>query len=144
MSAVTKTVKDQPLVALIAHDKRKKDMLGFVHQHISLFRECRLIATLATGKLINQKTNLELEYCLPGPLGGDQQIGARIALGDISAVIFLRDPLTVQPHEPDVTALLRLCDVHLIPLATNISSAHILITWIHEQVKAYRGDKQAI
>lgn len=121
------------LVALIAHDNKKEDMISFVKIHRELFAHCNLIATGTTGRLIHDVTGLKLEYCLSGPLGGDQQIGARIAQGEVLAVIFMRDPLTAQPHEPDVSALLRLCDVHNVPLATNSNSANIIVHWIREQ-----------
>lgn len=124
----------RPFVALIAHDDKKDDMIRFVQTHRHTLECCRLIATGTTGRTIHSVTGLDLEYCLSGPLGGDQQIGARVAMGEIQVVIFLRDPLTAQPHEPDVSALLRLCDVHNIPLATNLNSAHILIEWIKLQL----------
>lgn len=124
----------KPLIALVAHDKKKDDMIKFVKAHREIFVQCNLIATGTTGRRIHEETGLELEYCLSGPLGGDQQIGARVALGDVVAVIFLRDPLTAQPHEPDVSALLRLCDVHNVPLATNPNSANIIVQWIREQL----------
>lgn len=130
MSAVNK-----PLVALIAHDKKKENMIDFVKAHKGVFEHCRLLATGTTGRRIHEATGLEIEYCLSGPLGGDQQIGAQIANGAVSAVIFMRDPLTAQPHEPDVAALLRLCDVHDVPLATNSNSAFILVKWIREQIE---------
>lgn len=86
-----------------------------------------LYATGTTGKRIMEASHLEVTCLQSGPIGGDQQIGALIATDKIQFVIFLRDPLTAQPHEPDVQALLRLCDVHRIPIATNLSSAKILI-----------------
>ncbi len=106
-------------IALIAHDKKKDDMVAFVRKHEALLAEFRLVATGTTGSRIAAATSLPIERVLSGPYGGDQQIGARVATGDVHAVIFLRDPLTAQPHEPDITALLRVCDVHNIPLATN-------------------------
>lgn len=127
-------MSDQQFVALIAHDAKKDDMLSFVQSHIHTFERCRLIATGTTGHMIHDATGLDLEYCLSGPLGGDQQIGARVASGEVQAVIFLRDPLWAQPHEPDVTALLRICDVHNIPLATNFNSAHALIKFLDDQI----------
>jgi methylglyoxal synthase len=127
-------INEQQFVALIAHDAKKDDMLRFVQSHLHTLDQCRLIATGTTGRIIHEATGLDLEYCLSGPLGGDQQIGSRIACGEVQAVIFFRDPLSAQPHEPDVTALLRLCDVHNIPLATNFNSAHILIEWIKQQL----------
>lgn len=132
--------KVKPLIALIAHDKKKEDIIQFVRQNIFVFRECELIATATTGRLIYAETQLKPHSCLSGPMGGDQQIGARIAQKEIAAVIFLRDPLTAQPHEPDVSALLRICDVHNIPLATNLASARILIAWIREQIISFGSE----
>jgi len=126
----------KPVIALIAHDKKKQEMIQLVKQHMNVFKECRLIATATTGNLINMETGLKPHCYLSGPLGGDQQIGARIAQQEVAAVIFLRDPLTAQPHEPDVSALLRICDVHNIPLATNLTSAGILMAWIRKLVNS--------
>lgn len=115
------------VIALIAHDKKKQDMIAFAKEHAELLAKHELIATSTTGTLLEQKVGLTVTKYLSGPLGGDQQIGARIAANEVSFVFFLRDPLTAQPHEPDITALLRICDVHNIPLATNIASAHKLL-----------------
>lgn len=125
---------EKPLVALIAHDQKKEDMIKFVQTYRTVLERCNLIATGTTGRRIHEETGLKVEYCLSGPLGGDQQIGARVAQGDVTAVIFMRDPLTAQPHEPDVSALLRLCDVHNIPLATNSNSALIIIEWLRDRL----------
>ncbi|MBO8127003.1 MAG: methylglyoxal synthase [Firmicutes bacterium] len=114
-------------VALIAHDQKKDDIVAFAKTHKELLARFKLIATGTTGKVIAEATGLNIERMNSGPLGGDQQIGGRVASGEIDAVIFLRDPLTAQPHEPDVTALLRVCDVHNVPLATNLATAEILI-----------------
>ncbi|SEP67282.1 methylglyoxal synthase [Piscibacillus halophilus] len=114
-------------IALIAHDKKKQDLIDFVTAYKEIFSEHNLFATGTTGKLITNDTGLTIERFQSGPLGGDQQIGARIANDEMDMIIFFRDPLTAQPHEPDVTALLRLCDVYKIPLATNEASAEILI-----------------
>ncbi|MDU2064956.1 MAG: methylglyoxal synthase [Sporomusaceae bacterium] len=119
-------------IALIAHDKKKQEMLAFVKEHKNILSHYHLIATATTGRLISEETSLPVLTFLSGPLGGDQQIGARIADGEVALVIFLRDPLTAQPHEPDITALLRVCDVHNIPLATNQTSAHLLLTAFDE------------
>lgn len=116
-----------PTIALIAHDQKKASMLDFVAAHRALLAQFDLIATGTTGKLIQEQYGLNVLRLLSGPLGGDLQIGARIAQGEILAVIFLRDPMTAQPHEPDISALLRACDVHNIALATNIASASILL-----------------
>lgn len=114
-------------IALIAHDKKKEDMIEFVIRYKDVFAEHQLYATGTTGRLIAENTGLAVHRFLSGPLGGDQQIGAKVAEGNMDFIIFLRDPLTSQPHEPDVSALLRLCDVHCIPLATNVGSAEIFV-----------------
>jgi len=114
-------------IALIAHDKKKDDMIEFVMRYKEVFEQHVLFATGTTGRLISEIVGLKVHRFLSGPLGGDQQIGAKIALGEMDFVIFLRDPLTAQPHEPDVSALLRLCDVHNIPLATNEGSAEVFL-----------------
>ena len=117
-------------IALIAHDKKKDEMLEFVEHHKELLEKFHLVATRTTGTLIKENLGLEVETMMSGPLGGDQQIGALVATEQIQYVIFLRDPLTSQPHEPDINALLRLCDVHNIPLATNRKSAHIMLNYV--------------
>lgn len=116
-------------IALIAHDQKKEEMLDFVGQHLDDLKKFDLVATRTTGTLINEKYHLNIKTMMSGPLGGDQQIGAMVATEQISYVIFLRDPLNAQPHEPDINALLRICDVHTIPLATNRKSADILIKY---------------
>ena len=114
-------------VALIAHDQKKQQMLVFVREHLSLLSPHSLLATATTGRRLRDELNLNVHTYLSGPLGGDQQIGARIAAGEVDLVIFLRDPLTAQPHEPDITALLRVCDVHNVPVATNLAGADLLV-----------------
>ncbi|KYH30253.1 MULTISPECIES: methylglyoxal synthase [Clostridium] len=114
-------------IALIAHDNMKNEMIELVERYKEVFKNHELYGTGTTGTRINEKTGLEVNRFLSGPLGGDQQIGARVATGDMDMVIFLRDPLTAQPHEPDVSALLRICDVHGVPLATNVGSAEVFI-----------------
>jgi methylglyoxal synthase len=114
-------------IALIAHDKKKEDMVNFCVAYKHILGKHKLCATGTTGKLIAEATGLPVHRFLSGPLGGDQQIGARVAYNKIDLVIFLRDPLTAQPHEPDVNALLRLCDVHNIPLATNLATAEVMV-----------------
>ncbi len=122
-------------VALIAHDKKKVDMIVFVRENIELLSKCELYATHTTGSIIEEKLKLRINKMLSGPMGGDLQIGALVASGKIDYVIFLRDPLTAQPHEPDVSALLRVCDVHNIPLATNIASAEALVKEISLELR---------
>lgn len=114
-------------IALIAHDKKKEDLIRFVTAYQPIFEHHTLFATGTTGKRIIEETGLSVQRFQSGPLGGDQQIGARIAENDMDMVIFFRDPLTAQPHEPDVTALIRLCDVYAVPLATNMGTAEVLI-----------------
>lgn len=114
-------------IALIAHDKKKELMVQFCIAYTSILSKHTLFATGTTGGLVADATGLKVHRFLSGPQGGDQQIGARIAYNEIDLVLFFRDPLTAQPHEPDVTALLRLCDVHNIPLATNVATAEVLI-----------------
>lgn len=114
-------------IALIAHDKKKSDIIHFSTAYEYVLKEHRLFATGTTGLKIMEKTSLDVHCFQSGPNGGDQQIGACIANNEMDMVIFFRDPLTAQPHEPDVSALMRLCDVHLIPLATNLASAEIVI-----------------
>lgn len=114
-------------IALIAHDEKKNEMVNFSIAYEHIFSQHSLYATGTTGKRIMDETNLSIKRVMSGPLGGDQQIGSMIATGDMDLIIFFRDPLTAQPHEPDVSALLRLCDVYGIPLATNIATAELLI-----------------
>ena len=114
-------------IALIAHDRMKDRMVDFAVAYEHVFAGHNLFATGTTGKLIMENTNLNVHRFLSGPLGGDQQIGALIAENKMDLVIFLRDPLAAQPHEPDIIALLRLCDVHGIPLATNMGTAEVLV-----------------
>lgn len=117
-------------IALIAHDKKKGEIIEFADKYKEVLSLHDLYATGTTGRLINEATGLSITRFLSGPLGGDQQIGARIACGEMDMVIFLRDPLTSQPHEPDIAALLRICDVHGVPAATNLESAKILIEYL--------------
>ena len=114
-------------IALIAHDKKKELMVQFCIAYKGILAHHNLVATGTTGSLIIDATGLNVHRFLSGPQGGDQQIGARIAYNEIDLVLFFRDPLTAQPHEPAVYALLRLCDVHNIPLATNVATAEVLV-----------------
>ncbi len=114
-------------IALIAHDRRKDAIINFSIAYEHVLKAHQLFATGTTGQKIEAATALHIHKFRSGPIGGDQQIGALVANNEMDMIIFLRDPLTSQPHEPDVSALLRLCDVHLIPVATNIASAEIMI-----------------
>jgi len=120
-------------VALIAHDRKKLDLAMFARDHLEVLRRFPLIATGTTGAVLIEKTGLEVERLRSGPDGGDLQVGARIAEDRVLAVIFFRDPLTAQPHEPDVAALMRICDVHQIPLATNLGTAKAIVAWLEER-----------
>ncbi|MBZ9712330.1 methylglyoxal synthase [Deinococcus multiflagellatus] len=128
-------------VALIAHDKKKLELALFTLAHREVLGRFHLVATGTTGGLLEKQTGLTIERVLSGPLGGDQQIGARLAQDEVLAVFFFRDPLTAQPHEPDVTALVRLCDVHDVPLATNPASAEALLGWLRTQPAALGRDE---
>jgi methylglyoxal synthase len=114
-------------IALIAHDKKKEEMVSLCLAYRRILGNHHLCATGTTGKLVAEATGLDIHRFLSGPLGGDQQIGSLIAYNRLDLIVFLRDPLTAQPHEPDVSALLRLCDVHNVPLATNIATAEALL-----------------
>ena len=114
-------------IALIAHDAKKKLMQNFCIAYRGILSKNDLYATGTTGRLIVEVTNLNIHKCLAGHLGGEQQIGAQIENNEIDLVIFLRDPLNPQKHEPDVNKVIRLCDTHNIPLATNLASAELLI-----------------
>lgn len=114
-------------IALIAHDRKKDEMVNFVIAYEQVFSHHKLFATGTTGTRIMENTELQVHRFMSGPLGGDQQIGAMVATNEMDFIIFLRDPLMAQPHEPDIIALLRLCDVQGIPVATNIATAEILV-----------------
>jgi methylglyoxal synthase len=125
-------------VALIAHDEKKDDLLDLVTTHLEVFAGVHLVATGTTGSLIREHLGLPVELKASGPEGGDLQIGAAIAGGEVHAVIFLRDPLTAHPHEPDIQALLKVCDVHDVPFATNRASAEILVMHLKATGKPVR------
>lgn len=114
-------------IALVAHNGRKDQMVQFAGQHLDVLSRFEIVATSTTGGLLQDELGLSVHRCLSGPLGGDLQIGAMVAEGSITAVIFLRDPLTAHPHEPDILALMKVCDVHNVPLATNLASAELVL-----------------
>ena len=114
-------------IALIAHDKKKELMVQLCIAYKGILEKHALYATGTTGKLVNEGTGLNVYKFLSGPQGGDQQIGARIAYNEIDLVIFFRNPLDAESYEPDVFSLLRLCDMHNIPIATNLATAGVLI-----------------
>ena len=114
-------------IALIAHDAKKKLMQNFCIAYRGILSKNQLYATGTTGRLIEEVTNLSVHKYLAGHLGGEQQIGAQIEHNQIDLVIFLQDPLTSKTHEPNVGNIMKLCDIHNIPLATNLASAELLI-----------------
>ena len=125
-------------IALIAHDHKKDDMVMLAREFAEFLAGCHLLATGTTGGRLQAEAGLEVERCLSGPMGGDLQIGARLAVGEVDAVVFLRDPMTPQPHEPDINALVRACDVHDVPCATNVSGARLLLRSLAQQAAAGR------
>jgi len=121
-------------VALIAHDRKKLDLAMFARDHADVLGHFPLIATGTTGQVLMEKTGLDIQRLRSGPEGGDLQVGARVAEDQVLAVIFFRDPLTAQPHEPDVSALMRICDVHQVALATNLGTAMAIVAWLEERM----------
>jgi methylglyoxal synthase len=117
-----------PRIALIAHDKKKDDMIALAREYTAFLRTCKLCATGTTGGRLIAEVGLTVERKHSGPLGGDLQIGSLLVDGHIDAIIFLRDPMTPQPHEPDINALVRACDVHNVACATNMASAHMVLS----------------
>ena len=114
-------------IALIAHDSKKELMVQFCIAYCRILSQHTLVATGTTGKLVSDATGLKVQRCLSGTHGGDQQIAAHIACDEIDLLLFFRDPISAKPHEPNEMNLLRLCDVHNIPMATNIATAEVLI-----------------
>lgn len=131
-------------IALIAHDRKKELMVKLTLAYQSILKEHELFATGTTGLKISEATGLPVHRFKSGPLGGDQQIGAMISEDKLDMVIFLRDPLAAQPHEPDVTALIRLSDVYEIPLATNIGTAEILLRGLQAGFADFRNVVHAL
>jgi methylglyoxal synthase len=115
-------------VALISHDGKKADMVAFAIEHKAVLQKYELIATRTTGTLLRDKCGLNVQLMLSGPHGGDAQIASKVAEGLIEAVFFFIDPLNAQPHDPDIQSLLRICNVHNVPLATNPATAAYVIS----------------
>ena len=117
-------------LALIAHDGKKADMVAFVMKRMEFFKrkDVQLVGTGTTGTMV-QNAGLKVDLVASGPMGGDAEIGAMVTRGEIDGVVFFRDPLDKHPHDVDISMLMRLCDVHEVPLATNYKSAHIMVKY---------------
>lgn len=124
---INMTINKQKNIALIAHDGKKQEMLQWCEKNKDILKEHILCGTGTTARMITDKVGLTVKGYNSGPLGGDQQIGAKIVEGSIDMVIFFSDPLAAQPHDPDVKALLRIAQVYDIPIANNISTADFIV-----------------
>jgi methylglyoxal synthase len=124
-------------VALIAHDGKKASMVSFVMKRLDFFNKenVQIVTTGTTGTMLKHAGVDKVERVSSGPLGGDAEIGAMVARGEMDTVIFFRDPLDKHPHDVDISMLMRLCDVHEVPLATNYKSAHIVIKYFIDKLK---------
>jgi methylglyoxal synthase len=131
-------------LALVAHDAKKEDLLRLAERYRATLANLRLLATGHTGRQLVDELGLAVECVRSGPEGGDLEIGARIVAGEVDAVVFLRDPLTAHPHEPDIQALLKVCDIHGVPLATNLASAEILLRSLAQAMWWGRGAASAV
>ncbi|MEH6436504.1 methylglyoxal synthase [Massilia sp. DD77] len=136
---MTTSTQPIPRIALIAHDKKKDDMIKLAGEYRDFLQTCILSATGTTGGRLVNELGLTVERMHSGPVGGDLQIGAQLVNGQIDCVIFLRDPMTPQPHEPDINALVRACDVHNIACATNVSTAHLVLSQLRGAYQAAVG-----
>ena len=123
-------------LALIAHDGKKADMVAFVMKRLEFFnnKEVEIVATGTTGGMIQRAGVDKVKTVLSGPLGGDAEIGSMVANGELDAVIFFRDPLDKHPHDVDISMLMRLCDVHNVPLATNYRSSDIMVKYFRKKI----------
>jgi methylglyoxal synthase len=130
----------KPRIALIAHDKKKDDMVSLAAEYVDFLRGCILTATGTTGGRLANELGLTVQRKHSGPFGGDLQIGAALVEGQIDVVIFLRDPMTPQPHEPDINALVRACDVHNVACATNLSTAHLVLSQLKLASRKRNGE----
>jgi len=123
--------------ALIAHDNKKADMVAFVSKRLPFFNreDIDIVTTGTTGKKVRHAGIEDVETVNSGPLGGDAEIAAMVVRGEVDAVLFFRDPLDKHPHDVDISMLMRLCDVHDVPLATNYRTASILVKWFKAKLK---------
>lgn len=119
---------ERKTLALIAHDGKKQALLNFAREHRAVISKYDLVATSTTGRMLRDELGLNVRLMLSGPQGGDAQIAAQVAEGKIEAVFFFIDPLAAQPHDPDINSLLRICNVHDVPLATNAATAAFIIS----------------
>jgi methylglyoxal synthase len=131
------------VLALIAHDAKKDDMIQLIKAHKEELADIELIATLDTGQRIRERTGLAVNLLLSGPLGGEMQIGALAANGEVNAVIFLRDPLNARSQEPEISGLLKVCDVHNVPIATNLITAEAVLHLLSKHPEALSGQHLA-
>ena len=122
-------------LALIAHDGKKADLVAFATFNRAALSEFDLVATATTGRLLREKVGLAVDTVLSGPQGGDTQIAALVAEGRIAAVLFFVDPLSAHPHDPDIQAVLRVCNVHNVPIATNVAAADLFLGAALRQVE---------
>ena len=127
------SAQPRPVLALIAHDRKKDDMQLFCARYSAILSRFELIATGTTGLRVQEATGLSVVRYLSGPLGGDAQIAARVSVGEVAGVIFLVDPLYAHPHEPDIQGLLRICNVHNVPLAMNLATAELVVRQLAAQ-----------
>ena len=147
MDYLTMTIGKQKNIALIAHDQKKRELIDWCQEHREVLAKHFLCGTGTTARMITDSTGLPVKGYNSGPLGGDQQIGAKIVEGKIDFVIFFSDPLTAQPHDPDVKALLRIAQVYDIPMANNRSTADFLISspYLNTEYTHYVSDfKEAV
>ena len=135
-------MKAEKIIALIAHDNKKKDLIDWAYYNRTALEKHSLIATGTTGNLLEESLGRTITKYLSGPLGGDQQIGSLIATGDIDVVIFFWDPMEAQPHDSDVKALLRLCVAWNIPMACDRSTADFIMTspLMHQEYESITPD----
>lgn len=136
MSTSPSPDRKRAVLALVAHDEKKDALRDFCARHRDVLENWELIGTGSTAQQVSEVTGLPVQGYLSGPEGGDAQIAARVALGEVGAVIFLLDPLSAHPHDPDIETLQRVCNVHNVPIATNLAAAELIIqpTTINEQV----------